>query len=87
MTSSSLLLTVVFSVLEATATVGRLRLITTWSTVMPPARLLLRLLFSADDLARAIEARDLASVTTLVEDGVSVTAPLEVGLWMDQCAY
>merc|ERR1711994_1183437 len=45
MTSSSLLLTVVFSVLEATATVGRLRLITTWSTVMPPARLLLRLLW------------------------------------------
>ena len=43
MTSSSLLLTVVFSVLEATATVERLRLIITWSTVMPPARLLLLL--------------------------------------------
>ena len=35
---------------------------------------------AADDLAHAIEAGDLASVTTLVEDGVSVTAPLEVGL-------
>ena len=42
---------------------------------------------AADDLAHAIEAGDLASVTTLVEDGVSVTAPLEVGLWTDQCAY
>ena len=35
---------------------------------------------AADDLAHAIEAGDLASVTTLVEDGVSVTAPLEVAL-------
>ena len=42
---------------------------------------------AADDLAHAIEAGDLASVTTLVEDGVSVTAPLEVGVWTDQCAY
>ena len=41
---------------------------------------------AADDLAHAIEAGDLASVTTLVEDGVSVTAPLEVGVWTDQCA-
>ena len=42
---------------------------------------------AADDLARAIEAGDLASVTTLVEDGVSVTAPLDVGLWTDHCEY
>ena len=35
---------------------------------------------AADDLAHAIEAGDLASVTTMVEDGVSVSAPLEVGL-------
>ena len=40
---------------------------------------------AADDLAHAIEAGDLASVTTLVEDGVSVSAPLEVGLWTDHC--
>ena len=42
---------------------------------------------AADDLAHAIEAGDLASVTTLVEDGVSVTAPLDVGLWTDHCEY
>ena len=45
MTSSSLLLTVVFSVLEAMATVEKLRLITTLSMVIPPARLLLLLLW------------------------------------------
>ena len=45
MTSSSILLTVVFSVLEAMATVEKLRLITTLSMVIPPARLLLLLLW------------------------------------------
>ena len=42
---------------------------------------------AADDLARAIGAGALASVPTLVEDGVSVTAPLDVGLWTDHCEY